>query len=217
MVKRTTEDIQIERGFAIAAETPGEKVAHLISVLSNPLFVVLPVYLAVALHTAPDFLHALLWWGITAIGITAVPFLFIRIGVRRGKYTDDHVSNRAQRFIPLSFGLLCMLLVFVMLLFLAVPRVFLITVAIAPISVACAIAITQCFRFKISLHMVSIAQVVTICWWLFGSLFLLLVPLVVLIGWARWKVRAHTILQACAGTLLGVSATMALFWIAGIR
>ncbi len=210
---KTARDLQAERGFTVAAETPGERLAHRISLVANPLFVVLPLFLAVALHTAPDPLHALEWWAIIAIGFTGAPFFFIRIGVRRGRYTDEHVSNRAQRFIPLTFGLLCMILVFVLLLFLAVPRVLLATVVGALVSLAFAIAITQFLRFKISLHMVGSAGAVTVCVVLFGPWLLLLAPLVLLIGWARWKVHAHTPLQACAGTLLAILATLATFWL----
>jgi len=212
----TTEDAQTEKGFTLAAETAGEKIAHLISLVANPLFVALPLFLAVALYTAPDLLHALAWWVIIAIGITGAPFFFIRNGVRKGRYTDEHVSNRAQRFIPLSFGLLCMLFVFVLLLFLSVPRALLATVVAALISLACAIAITQFLRFKISLHMAGSAGAVTVCVLLFGPWLLLLAPLVLLIGWARWKVGAHTVIQACIGTILAVLATFLVFRLAGI-
>lgn len=213
---RVTNDMQIEKGFAIAAETPGEKFAHRISLLTNPLFVALPLFLAVALHSAPDIAHALLWWLIIAVGITGAPFFFIRLGVRQGRYTDDHVSNRTQRFVPLSFGLLCMILVFIALLFLSVPTMLLATIIAALISLACALAITQFLSFKISLHMIGSAGAVTTCVLLFGPLLLLLAPLGILIGWARWKVHAHTILQACTGTLLAVLLTVTIFWIARI-
>ncbi len=209
-------DMQIEKGFAVAAEMPGEKVAHRISLITNPLFEALPLFFAVALHTAPDLGHALLWWVIIAVGITGAPFFFIRIGVRQGRYTDDHVSNRAQRLIPLSFGLLCMVIVFISLLFLAVPHALLATVIAALVSLACAIAITQLLSFKISLHMVGSAGAVTVCVLLFGPLLLFLAPLVILIGWARWKVHAHTLLQACAGTILAITLTVTIFWLARI-
>jgi hypothetical protein len=151
------EDPQLEKGFVAAPTTSGEMLAHWIPVVTNPLFVALPLFLAVALRTAPDPLHVLTWWGIIAVGITGAPFFFIRIGVQKGKYTDDHVSNRAQRLLPLSFGLACMILVFLLLLFLTVPRVLLATVVSALASLACALAITQLLRFKISLHMVGSA------------------------------------------------------------
>jgi membrane-associated phospholipid phosphatase len=44
-----------------------------------------------------------------------------------------------------------------------------------------------------------------------GPLFYLLSPLVLLVGWARWQVRAHTPLQAFAGTALAIGVTVAIF------
>jgi hypothetical protein len=90
------------------------------------------------------------------------------------------------------------------------------TVVAALISLAFAIAITQFLRFKISLHMASSAGAVTVCVLLFGPWLLLLTPLIPLIGWARWKVGAHTVLQACAGTILAILSTLIIFWLAAI-
>lgn len=205
---------ETEKGFAArAAETPGEQFAHRYSVIANPLFVALPLFLFVAFISAPNWQKGLLWWGIIAIGFTAVPFLFIRQGVRRGKYTDDHVSARSQRVIPLSFGLLCMVAVFVLLLTLRAAPALLATLVSALASLAIATAITQFARYKISLHMIGVAGAVTTCCLLVGPWPLLLAPLVPLTGWARWKVGGHTIPQAVAGTILALAVTLVVFWL----
>jgi hypothetical protein len=204
---------ETEKGFtARAAETPGERFAHRYSVIANPLFVAIPLFLFVALKAAPDWQRGLLWWGIIAVGFTAVPFLFIRQGVRRGKYTDDHVSVRSQRLVPLSFGLLCMVVVFVLLLVLHAAPALLATLVAALSSLAIATAITQ-LGYKISLHMIGMAGAVTTCCLLAGPWLLLLAPLVLLTGWARWKVGGHTPPQAVAGTILAVVVTLAVFWL----
>jgi hypothetical protein len=209
-----TEDIS-ETGFEGTAHTSGEKVAHWISVGTNPLLVALPLFAVVALHTAPDVQHGLLWWGVIALGFTVAPVLFIREGVRKGRYTDTHVSKRSQRLLPLSFGLLCMGVVFTVLLWLAVPPVLLATVVASLVAVALSLIITQVLRFKISLHMVGSAGALTTCLLLFGPPLLLLTPLVLCIGWARWRVRAHTLLQAGVGTLLAILVTLVVFWLFG--
>jgi len=210
-------EYEIEKGFATSTvTTPGEKAAHLISIIANPLFIALPLFLAIACKTAPDLAHASLWWAIIAVGMTGVPFLFIRIGVRRGHYTDDHVSVRSQRLIPLSFGLLCMLLVFISLLLLhaALPLIAALTASL--ISLAIAIIVTQFLKYKVSLHMVGITGAVIICGLLFGPALLLLFPLIILIAWARWKVHAHTLLQACLGGAVAVFVTLIIVWLFGV-
>lgn len=188
----------------------GERLAQIVSNVTNPLFVALPTFLLIALSTSPDTPHALLWWAIIAAGVSIAPLLFVRRGVRRGKYSDHHVSIREQRFVPLLFGLGCMLIVFLLLFLLAASRA-LITAVIAVI-VTCILALIITRYSKISLHLVGMAGAVTVCVLLYGPLCLLLTPLVLLVGWARWRVQAHTIGQAIAGTILAVSVTVLLFW-----
>lgn len=190
---------------------PGKWAAKVISEVTNPLLVALPTFLIVALATAPDVLHALLWWGIAVLGISLAPLLFIWQGVRRGRYADHHVSKREQRRVPLLFGLACMLLAFVLLLFLHASSSLIATVTATLIAVAVAAVITQ--YWKISLHLVGIAGAMTVCCLLWGSLCLFLSPLVLLVGWARWRLHAHTLLQALAGTILAVSVTILIYWL----
>jgi hypothetical protein len=208
---------EIEKGFAEATVvTQTEKLAHIISVITNPLFIALPLFLAVALKTAPDPAHALLWWAIIAIGLTGAPFLFILIGVQRGYYTDNHISVRSQRLVPLLFGLLCMGIVFLVLFLLHATRPLIVVLIASLISLVFATAITQLLKYKLSLHMIGITGAVTTCWLLFSPVFLLCAPLIILVGWARWKVHAHTFLQACLGAGLALFITLVMVQLFGL-
>src|SRR5260370_31737809 len=196
------------------SQGPWERLAHVLSEISNPLFVALPTFLVIALSSAPDILHALLWWIVAVAGISVAPFLFVLRGVRRGRYSDHHVSKREQRLIPILFAIGCMAIAFVLLHYLGVSRVLIATVTAVIVALAITLIITK--YWKISLHLVGMAGAVTVCVLLFGPRFLFLSPLVALVGWARWKVRAHTLLQALAGTALAVSVTVTLFWMFGV-
>ena len=198
----------------ISYQEPWRRLAHIISEVSNPLFVALPTFLVIALVTAPDVPHALLWWIVAVLGISIVPFLFILRGVRQGHYSDHHVSVREQRFIPLLFGLGCMAASFVLLYYLNASRVLIATVT--AVIVACGISLLITRYWKISLHLVGIAGAVTVFALLFGPRFLFLSPLVALVGWARWQVHAHTALQACVGASLAIGVTVAIFYLFGI-
>jgi hypothetical protein len=151
---------------------------------------------------------------ITVGGISAAPFLFILRGVRQGKYTDRHVSQREQRLVPLLFGISCVMVVFVLLLLLHASHAMMATMTAVIIALAIATVITR--SWKISFHLVGIAGAVTSLSLIFGSFCLLLSPLVVLVAWARWQVHAHTLLQALAGTVLAVSVTIAIFGAFGL-
>jgi membrane-associated phospholipid phosphatase len=200
-----------EECFSDASRHEGRwvQLAHIISQVMNPLFVALPTFLLVALHTAPDTLHALLWWAVIVVGISAVPFVFILRGVRRGDYTDQHLSIREQRLIPLLFGLGCTAVVFLCLLLLQASRPLIASMVAILFGGIITLTITR--YWKISLHLVAMAGAVIVLGLVVGPLFYLLSPLVLLVGWARWQVRAHTPLQALAGTALAVGVTVAIF------
>jgi membrane-associated phospholipid phosphatase len=61
------------------------------------------------------------------------------------------------------------------------------------------------------------AGAITVFALLFGPRLLILSPLVLLVGWARWQVRAHTLFQALAGTALAVTVTIMTFLVFRIQ
>ena len=197
-----------------SAQEGWKRCAHMLSEISNPLFVALPTFGVIAWMTAPDVLHAFLWWLIAVGGISLAPFFFVLRGVRKGRYSDRHVSKREQRLVPLLFALGCVVLAFLLLFFLGASRPLVATVTAVLVALLCAALITR--FWKVSLHLVGMAGAVTVFCLLFGPRALLLTPLVLLVGWARWQVRAHTVLQACVGAGLAVVVTVGVFWLFGI-
>jgi hypothetical protein len=191
-----------------------EQVAITLSFVTSPLFVAIPTFLVIALSTAPSPPVGLLWWGITVLGISLAPLLFIARGVRAGRYSDHHVSRREQRLLPLLFGIGCVVIVFLVLLSLHASSFLMATLTAAIVTLCVATVITV--KWKISFHLMSIAGTATIFTLLFGSIATLLYPLVFFVAWARWRVRAHSIAQACAGTVLAVVVTLVVFWLFGL-
>ena len=55
---------ETEQGFSPSEKDPGVRAAHVLSVIFNPLLVLLPAALLICLKTAPDLGRALLWWAI---------------------------------------------------------------------------------------------------------------------------------------------------------
>ncbi len=189
--------------------------ATVISEVFNPLFLALPTFLAIALSSAPDLSRALLWCLVTIGGTSVLPLLFIWWGVRRGTFSDHNISKREQRFVPMLFSLVCILLTLALLTYLRVSRELIAT--IVSVIITCLIALIVTRFWKISLHLVGVAGMVTVFILLFGPQWLLLCPLVILVGWARWQAGAHTIWQAVAGTLLAITTTIATFSVFGLR
>lgn len=146
-----------------------------------------------------------------------MPFGVIWWAVNRGMLTDLHVSRRSQRLFPLVMGLLALFGMLAGLLLLSASRPLVATLVAVIVEFSVATLITQVAKYKISLHVDSAAGAVTVCCLLASPMFLALTPLVVLIAWARWKLEAHTPLQALCGTALGVMVTVTTFWLFGLR
>jgi len=120
--------------------------------VANPLFVALPTFLIVALHTAPSWQEAVLWWIVTAFGISVALLLFIYQGVRRGRYSDHHLSVRTQRLVPLVVGLLCAVIALILLLVLQASQTLLAAVAAVLVCGICTLAITARWRHLHARH-----------------------------------------------------------------
>lgn len=152
--------------------------------------------------------------GVIVIGISVAPFLFVLRGVRRGTLTDSLLSMPEQRIVPMLFGVFCASSVFLILFLLGTSRTLIVTIATVLVGSIITLVITR--SWKISLHLVGMTGSVTVLTLVYGPLFLLLSPLIILVGWARWYVHAHTVWQALAGAALAISVTLAFFWLFGL-
>jgi hypothetical protein len=204
-----------EKGLS-SLHTPADRFAYWLSQITSPFVVGLAVLGYVALSTASTVTEGLEWLAVIGMGLL-VPFGYIWWGVKSGKWTDLHVSRRSERLVPLLVGLMALGGMLAGLLLLSASRPLVATLVAVIISFATATFITQVAKYKISLHIDSAAGAVTVCCLLVSPVFLALSPLVVLIAWARWKLEAHTPLQAVAGAALAVAVTVTTFWLFGLR
>jgi membrane-associated phospholipid phosphatase len=192
-------------------------VAHIVSQVTNPAFVALPTFLAVALASAPSIASGLLWWLATTIGVSVSPLVHVYQGVRSGRYRDQHLSVRRERLLPFLIGLASTGATLAVLLWLHASRAYLATLSAVLIGVVVALLITHGARWKISLHVAGISGATAVVAMLFGWPALVLAPLVPLVGWARWRLGAHTPAQAIAAALIAVVVTVVTFLLLGVR
>ncbi|HLW00601.1 MAG TPA: hypothetical protein VKT82_18230 [Ktedonobacterales bacterium] len=205
---------QAEKGSA-ALRSPADHVAYWLSQATSSFVVGLVVLGSVSLATASTVTAGLQWLAVIAVGLL-VPFGVLWWGVNRGAWSDLHVSRRSQRLLPLLMGLLALSGMLAGLLLLSASRPLVATLVAVIVEFSIATLISQVAKYKISLHVDSAAGAVTVCCLLVNPIFLVLTPLVVLIAWARWKLEAHTPLQALCGAALGVIVTVTTFWLFGL-
>jgi hypothetical protein len=176
------------------------RMARLVTEVMSPVILLVVVILIVAVNSAGAMRGLAL--GLVAIFFAAgFPYGLVLIGVRRGQLTDHHIARREQRPRIMAIALASVAVGLLVLFWLDAPRALFALVASMVAGVAVALAVTS--FWKISLHAAVAAGTVASLVILVSPWWLLLVPLVVLTGWARVEIRDHTPVQVCVGAIVG--------------
>jgi hypothetical protein len=183
--------------------------ARLVTEVLAPAPTVAVLVALVAWQSTPTAAEAVTWGAIAVLFVSAMPFLYIVRGVRRGGLTDHHVGVRQQRTVPLLVVGASMLAGMIVLAILGAPRDLIALVAAVAVGLASSLLVT--LAWKISIHAAMVAGAVTILVLVFGPVALLAVPLVPLVCWARVSVRDHTVAQTLAGAVLGATVAAVVF------
>jgi len=174
--------------------------ARLVTEVMSPVVLIVVVTLIVAVHSAGAVRGMAL--GLVAFFFAGgLPYGLVLIGVRRGLLTDHHISRREQRPPIMVFALASVLVGLVVLRWLDAPRDLFALLASLVAGNVLALPITS--FWKISIHAAAAAATVVSLAILVSAWWLILVPLVVLTGWARVEIRDHTPGQVFAGATVG--------------
>ena len=201
-------------------EAPGEnirrrRIARRVSNILAPATISLPFILLVAFYQAQDLLTALIYACITLFFLSVGPLLYIIIGVRRGKLSDIDVSRRSQRAGPFIFGIVSVIIGWLVLIFTNGPRNLQTVMMITVFSGIIMMVIT--FWWKISMHASSLGGVATMLTALYGAVMLPLFVLLVLVSWSRVVLRRHTVPQVIAGSLAGIVLSVVILKLRGVN
>lgn len=184
------------------------RLARVVTEVLAPANVGSIVFLLIAWHSTSSIVEAL-WWGLLTILFTiGLPFSFILWGVRRQRFTDHHIRLREQRPLAIAVGIGSALVGLGLLVKLGAPQELIALVVAMATGLIIALLIT--LFWKMSIHVASVAGAIVILVLVFGPGFLILAPVVALVGWARVELRDHTLAQVTAGAAIGaiVAATV---------
>lgn len=174
-------------------------IARIISFLTNPLFILFPLPYLLLYRVDSNSYNALKWTVFTLFFLLVIG-MFMLIEVRRGVFSDLDVSKREQR--PLLFGFISLVtgLYIISLLLFHGPVVLYVTIVGIMIGVIMVSVINT--RIKASIHVATITAVLLTIGILYhvNVATLLLIPL---IGWARIKIKRHTLQEALTGGIVG--------------
>jgi membrane-associated phospholipid phosphatase len=178
--------------------------ARLVTEVMSPAVPVVAVIFIVAVDSAGAG-RGLVLGLVAAFFAAGFPYGLVLIGVRRGRLTDHHISRREQRPRMMAISLASLAAGLLLLLWLDAPRALFALVASMVAGLALTLAVTS--FWKISIHCAAAAGTVASLVILVSPWWLLLVPLVVLIGWARVEIRDHTPVQVVVGSVVGAAVT----------
>lgn len=180
-------------------------IASIISAISNPLPVSIPISFALVYRASGDFYFSLHWMMISAFFAFVVGF-FVLIGVKIGLFNDFDISKREQRPpIFLFAGFISILYLFTIIL-LNGPIILLLSSGGLLLGIVLESIINR--KIKASVHMAVYSAFAVILSILYGGYywsFLLFIPVV---AWSRVKLGRHVIEETIIGSFLGVSLVM---------
>ncbi|NQT66356.1 MAG: hypothetical protein HQ569_02120 [Actinobacteria bacterium] len=183
------------------------KFATTISYVFDGSFISVPIFLIICLMVVDNKIEAINWALLCLLFGTVVPYLYICFLYKKKKINDMHISEKENRIKPLVVACISYIICFIILYVLDGP-LFLKSIFAASIVSTVILAIITYF-WKISLHTSWITFMVITFNILFGRWMLLMIPLIPVIGWARVRIKKHTVNQVILG--VGISTLTAFF------
>ncbi|RJQ73863.1 phosphoesterase PA-phosphatase [Pseudonocardiaceae bacterium YIM PH 21723] len=183
------------------------RAAKVVTEVLAPTVVLIAELIAVALISAGPVKG--LGWAALVMCSVLLPFGFVLWGARTGRWDGHHVRGREHRTLPLLVGLGSVLAGLVLLVVLDGPRNLIAVEVAVVVGIIVTVVVTR--WWKISVHAGVAAGAVTNLVQILGPWWLLLVPLVVLVGWSRVRLTDHTAAQVTVGAVVNAAIAGTVF------
>jgi hypothetical protein len=188
--------------------TKSKILAQIISLILNPLLILIPVPFFLVYEKTGDFLLSFIWT-IVSVFFIFVYFLAILIGIRIGVFADLDVSKKEQRPLLFSIGMVLTLIYFVVLFLFHAPGILIVGATSIVLGIL-VLGVINMFT-KASGHLTVLSALLTFLiiaegWRACAALVLL--PVLI---WARIKTKNHTLLQTLLGTLIGAGTIIGIY------
>jgi membrane-associated phospholipid phosphatase len=187
-----------------------DRFAQVVSLIFHPLIVVIPTMIVVMVRSGTTIWQALFWTVLSACVANLPLGMLIFYGVRSGHYSDAWVSIREQRrsiYIVYGFSMAILLAI---LIFDRAPLILTACWISAMLTTGIGYEINHNFT-KLSLHSVGMAGCVTVLCLTLPLLGLCMIPFALLVGWARIRLKHHTLLQILIGWIVSVVSVLIVF------
>ena len=182
--------------------------ARIISGVSNPVFLSIPMSYALVFKSRGDLLYAFAWTFVSILFASLVG-VFVVLAVRKGVFSDFDVSKRQERTPIFIFTGLLSILYFLIVFLLNGPKVLLIALGALLFGVIIADIINR--KIKASIHLAVFSSFSVIMGILYGGMFWVLLLIAPLVAWSRVKLKKHEPLETIVGGLVGIIIVLMLY------
>jgi membrane-associated phospholipid phosphatase len=193
------------------AASGSQRLAHLVTQATAPTNLALGLLVGVAWHSSSGVSGAA-WGALAGAFASLLPLVYILLGVRRGRWRNRHVPDRAQRWLPLLVAAASVSAALVLLIAGDAPRpvVALLGAMLAGLGLVLAITLV----WKVSIHTAVASGTAVVVAVDFGVGWLAIaLPLLGLVCWARVRLGEHTAGQVLAGAAAGAIAASLVAWL----
>lgn len=184
--------------------------ARIISIISNPIFILIGLPYFLVIKNTENPLPAWNWTLYTWVFLFLFG-LFVVIGVKKKIFSDFDVSRREQRPILYLFAIILSIIYYGGLNFWNGPEV--LFICITGIILGTIIGGLVNIRVKASVHVAAASALITGLALVYRGYFFLLFLLIPVICWARVKTKRHSIEEAIAGGLIGGILSLVMYFI----
>ncbi len=189
--------------------------ARLVSDLLSPPVLWGALAFPIAFQAAESPSQAVMWALIYVALVIVLPMAYIVWMVKRGKISDVHMGVRGQRLKPFLVSLAATTVAWWTLRTLGAPAVIPVLALSGMIQLAVLAAIT--LVWQVSMHAMSTAAAVVGAVWVYGvPALLLMVPILLLVSFARLRLNRHTPAQILVGAMIGLFVPVMMITIAGV-
>ncbi|MFZ3106583.1 MAG: hypothetical protein WA105_04295 [Candidatus Hydromicrobium sp.] len=190
------------------------KVATTISYIFDGSFISVPIFLIICLMVVDNKIEAIGWAFLCLLFGMVIPYLYISFLYKKKKINDMHITEKENRIKPMVVSCISYIICFIILYVLEGPKILKSIFAVIIVSTIILTIIT--YFWKICLH----ASVITFIVITFNILFeskwmLLMIPLIPLIGWARVRIKKHTVNQVILGAGITAITTFLIYYYCG--
>ena len=191
-----------------------DKVAKTISYIFDGTFISIPIFLVICFMVVENKIEAVGWASLCVLFGTIIPYIYICFLYKKKIISDIHIPKKEHRIKPLIVSFMSYVTCFIILYALKGPLFLKSVFAVSIVSTIVFTIIT--YFWKISLHTSWITFGVITFIVLFGKWMLLLILLIPAIGWARVKIKRHTVIQVILGAGISTVTTVAVYYNYGL-